>query len=600
MKRGKISATHHCSLYGPIYHEPMPVEGDLGATQATITLQSAQIHSLKQRIVVLETEAKVLRQAHEHDLCRIVSMQRRLRQLLREVYGPRSEGHQADPDVVADLLRNPAPLEPDDQVTPGEPAAAEPPAPPPAADADADAANAADPYDTVAVAADQTSAPVIPAHQAQAAPAGSSPAGAKPPRQGRKPGGRMSLPEWLALHDVILDIPASERIGPDGQPLPCIDQRVSWRLDYVPAHFERVRVVKRIYGLPYGDDLRLIAPSFPAVVVQGLPTDRLVAHVVADKFDLHLPLYRQAGLIDVLGLAVSRATLVNWVAQAAEFLAPIHAAIGTAVLAQPVLCLDDTYLPVLEPGKGRCHQGRLWGYLAGEDFVCDYRATREGRWPAEFLAGYRGTVLGDAYSGHHGLFVTGERTPAGCLSHARRKFDGAVKLGEIRAKRAMDHFSALYAVEKSVAARPPDEVLAARKAHSIGIMDQLEILLDGWIATEVPSSATYIAANYTRKIFPQLRQFTRDGRVPIDNNALERCWRGVGIGRRNWLFAGSPSGGSWAATLVSICQSCRLVGLDVRTYLTEVFAVMHAGRTDYANLRPAAWAALREDAKRTG
>jgi hypothetical protein len=97
-----------------------------------------------------------------------------------------------------------------------------------------------------------------------------------------------------------------------------------------------------------------------------------------------------------------------------------------------------------------------------------------------------------------------------------------------------------------------------------------------------------------------LRQFTKDGRVPIDNNALERCWRGVGIGRRNWLFAGSPRGGAWAATRISICQSCRLVGLDVRTYLTDVFAALHTGRTDYANLRPAIWAAQRAPAHQTG
>jgi transposase len=410
----------------------------------------------------------------------------------------------------------------------------------------------------------------------------------------------MTLPEWLALQKIVVDLPESERIGPDGTPLPCIGHRTSWRLDYVPAHFERVCIETLLYGLPFQEEVRLLAPPLPAVVPQGLPTDRLVAQVVADKFDLHLPLYRQEGQIDVLGLEVSRSTLVNWVAQAATFLAPIHAAIGAAVLAQPVLGLDDTYLPVLEPGKGRCHQGRLWGYLAGDDFFCEYRATREGRWPAEFLAGYHGTVLGDAYSGHHALFVTGERTPAGCLSHARRKFDAAVKLGETIAKRAMDHFSALYEVERSVADRPPDEVLAARQAQSVGVMDKLETLLEGWLATELPRSATYIAANYTLKIYPQLRQFTKDGRVPIDNNALERCWRGVGIGRRNWLFAGSPRGGAWAATLISICQSCRLVGLDVRTYLTEVFAAMHTGRKDYANLRPAAWAAQRDAAKQTG
>jgi transposase len=400
----------------------------------------------------------------------------------------------------------------------------------------------------------------------------------------------MQLPEWMAARDEILDVPLSERLGPDGQPLPLVHTAVSWRLDHIPAHFERVRILKFIYGIPFSDLPRIMAPPMACVVAKGLPTDRLVAHIVVDKFDYHMPLYRQEIRLERLGVEISRATLMNWIAQAARALAPIHQAIGASILQQPVLGLDDTYLAVLDPGAGKCHQGRLWGYLANEEFYCEYRATREGQWPAAFLAEYRGTVLGDAYSGHHCLFESGERTPAGCISHSRRYFDGAVKHGEVIAKQALDHFTAIYEVEELVAGCPPEEVLAARQATSVGVLDKLEVLLNGWLATLRPSSATWIAANYTVKIYDQLREFTRDGRVPVDNNALERCWRGVGIGRRNWLFAGSERGGTWAATHFSICQSCRLVGLDPVMYLQEVFAALHAGRNDYANLRPRAWA----------
>ena len=155
-----------------------------------------------------------------------------------------------------------------------------------------------------------------------------------------------------------------------------------------------------------------------------------------------------------------------------------------------------------------------------------------------------------------------QRTPAGSISHARRTFVEADRFGEIMAQKALDHFTALYEVECSVAGRPLDEVLAARQATSIGIMDKLETLLLGWVAVERPSSATWIAANYTVKIYHQLREFPRDGRVAIDNNAVERYWKIVGRGRMNWLFAGSARGGDWAATHITICQSCRLVGLE--------------------------------------
>jgi transposase len=311
----------------------------------------------------------------------------------------------------------------------------------------------------------------------------------------------------MAARDEILDVPLSERLGPDGQPLPLLHTAVSWRLDHIPAHFERVRILKNIYGIPFSDTPRITAPPMACVIAKGLPTDRLVVQIVVDKFDFHLPLYRQETRLERLGLGISRATLMNWIAQAARVLEPIQKAIAASILQQPVLGLDDTYLAVLDPGAGKCHQGRLWGYLANEEFFCEYRATREGQWPAAFLADYRGTVLGDAYSGHHCLFTSGERTPAGCISHARRYFDGAAKLGEVIATKALDHFAALYAVEEQVAGCPPEEVLAARTATSVGILDKLEVLLNGWLATERPSSATWIATNYTLKIYVDFRTF---------------------------------------------------------------------------------------------
>jgi len=583
-----VTSPWYCSQYKPMYIRVMASEDvdpalTLLEARSIIDRQKVQIRALDEANIALTSQL-------DEAQARMASMHRRIQQLCRQLYGSTSERHHADQDAVSDLLK-------------GQGTSAPPPPPPAGGDA---SALGTDPSVPVTPAADPAS-PSPPSIGASAPGAtdssdghsgtGSNTAGSgsttkarRPKHPRRKPGGRMRLPEWMATRDEILDIPLSEHLGPDGTPLPFLCYIPSWRLDYVPAHFERVRILRCVYGFPFREAPRIYAPPLACVVYKGLPTDRLVAQIVVDKFDYHLPLYRQEIRMERLGAEISRATLMNWIAQAARALAPIHQAIGASILQQPVLGLDDTYLAVLDPGAGKCHQGRLWGYLANEEFYCEYRATREGQWPAAFLAGYRGTVLGDAYSGHHGLFESGERTPAGCISHSRRYFDGAAKLGEVIASKALDHFTALYEVEEQVAGCPPEEVLAARQATSVGILDKLEVLLNGWLATLRPSSATWIATNYTLKIYDQLREFTRDGRVPADNNALERCWRGVGIGRRNWLFAGSARGGGWTATLVSICQSCRLVGLDPFVYLQEVFAALHAGRTDYANLRPKAWA----------
>jgi transposase len=556
---------------------PHDLHEALQTAQAIIARQADRIQELEQMVQLRDAEKVILMKAHDDDQAKLLSLRRRIQQMQRELYGSANEKHTADQHVVDDLRGKTRPADtPQNEAPPGPGANA-------ASGTTSSGAGAPPPPD---------SAP------------GSPPS--KPPRTrkpgSQKPGGRVQLWNctWLPMRDELLDVPAAERFDAAGHPLLHLGDHIAWRLDLVPAHFQRIRIIRPFYGLPFVDGPRICAAPYAAIVDKGLPTDALLARVVADKYDMYLPLYRQEHRTDDLGLPILRPTLMQWVYHAATALEPIQDAIGASILRQPVLGLDDTYLPVLEPGTQKCHQGRLWGYLANEEFYCEYRATREGKWPMEFLTGYRGTVLGDAYSGHKALFVSGDRTPAGCLSHARRKFDAAVKLGEPIAKRALDHFSAIYAVEAEVAGQSSEQILAARQHTTAGIMDKLETLLHGWTATERPTSATWIASNYTLKIFDQLRTFTRDGRVPADNNALERCWRGIGIGRRNWLFAGSARGGGWTATLSTICQSCRLVGLDPYRYMTDIFREIHAGRKDYEQLRPAAWAELHQSLPRVG
>jgi transposase len=408
------------------------------------------------------------------------------------------------------------------------------------------------------------------------------------PRTKRR--GRLVLPDTLPTEDRLMDIPESERIGPDGKPLPQIGTRIAWKLDYFPAWFRRLRLLYPIYGSPFRDTQRVTAAPLPCIVPKGLPTDTTVAMVLVEKYDFHCPLYRQETKLERSGIDLSRATLMNWVRHGATALVPIQTAIGDAIRQQPVIGLDDTWIRVLDPGAGKTHQSRLWGYYADDEFYCDYRRTREGKWPAEFLGAYRGTIMADAYAGHHRLFAAGQMTAAACMAHARRKFDEALAAGELLASQALDLFALLYRIEREAAGLPADQRLHRRQAAAIPILDRLEQLITGWETEQRHSSRLYLASHYTRKIFPQLRTYTTDGRIPIDNNDLERLWRQPSLNRKNSLFVGSDRGGEWAATMFTICQSCRLIDLDPFTYLIDIFAELHTGRKDYANLRPKAWA----------
>jgi len=434
---------------------------------------------------------------------------------------------------------------------------------------------------------DSTATATTAATTAEAATTSNTTAATAKPRTKRR--GRLSLPDTLPIEERLIELPESERLDPDGKPLPQIGTRFVDKLDHFPAWFRRLRLIYAIYGSSL-HQVRISANPMPCIVPKGLPTDTTVAMVLVDKYDLHCPLYRQETKLERAGIDLGRSTLMNWVRHGATALLPIQAAIGASIREHPVIGMDDTWIRTLDPGAGKTHLSRLWGYYADDEFYCDYRRTREGKWPAEFLRDYRGVLMADAYSGHHRLFADGQMTPAACMAHARRKFEEALAAGELTASQALDLFALLYRIEREIAGHTADQRLRRRQADAIPILDRLETLIKAWEADQRHSSGLYGAAHYTRKIFKNLRTYTTDGRIPIDNNDLERQWRQPSLNRKNSLFVGSDRGGDWAATMFTICQCCRLVDLDPYKYLVEIFAQLHTGRTDYGNLRPKAWA----------
>jgi len=434
---------------------------------------------------------------------------------------------------------------------------------------------------------DSTATATTAATTAEAATTSNTTAATAKPRTKRR--GRLSLPDTLPIEERLIELPESERLDPDGKPLPQIGTRFVDKLDHFPAWFRRLRLIYAIYGSSL-HQVRISANPMPCIVPKGLPTDTTVAMVLVDKYDLHCPLYRQETKLERAGIDLGRSTLMNWVRHGATALLPIQAAIGASIREHPVIGMDDTWIRTLDPGAGKTHLSRLWGYYADDEFYCDYRRTREGKWPAEFLRDYRGVLMADAYSGHHRLFADGQMTPAACMAHARRKFEEALAAGELTASQALDLFALLYRIEREIAGHTADQRLHRRQADAIPILDRLETLIKAWEADQRHSSGLYGAAHYTRKIFKNLRTYTTDGRIPIDNNDLERQWRQPSLNRKNSLFVGSDRGGDWAATMFTICQCCRLVDLDPYKYLVEIFAQLHTGRTDYGNLRPKAWA----------
>ena len=324
------------------------------------------------------------------------------------------------------------------------------------------------------------------------------------------------------------------------------------------------------------------SPAPDHAIARGRAGAGLLAHIVVSKYDDHLPLYRQAEIYARERVNLETSTLSGWVGATAAALAPLVDALAADVLACDTLHVDDTPVPVLAPGTGKTKTGRLWTYVRDERPFAGsrppaalffYSPDRKGERPRAHLKGFRGVIHADGYSGFNELFAGGLIVEAACWAHVRRKFfDVHAATGSAIAKEALDRIGQLYRVEETINGAAPDHRRGERQQQSKPIAEALAAWADGVARKLSRKSELAGAFRYMRARWTALIRCFDDGRLALDNNAAERALRGVAIGRKNWLFAGSDRGGRRAAALYSLIESAKLNGINPQHYLTDVLA----------------------------
>lgn len=389
---------------------------------------------------------------------------------------------------------------------------------------------------------------------------------------------RQPLPDHLPHKDVVHE-PACT--WPDcGGAMRRIGEDVTEQLDYVPASFRVVRHVRP--RLSCRSCERIVQAPLPSMPIErGRPGAGLLAHVLVSKYADHLPLYRQSGIYARHGVELARSTLADWVGRSASLLDPLVDALERHVMGGSTLHADDTPVPVLAPGAGRTRTGRLWTYVRDERghgsgappaVLFRYAPDRKGERPAAHLARFRGDLHADGYAGFDRLY--GERVAeVACWAHVRRKFfDVHAATGSATAREALDHIACLYAVEQDLRGRPPDERRCARQARAGPLLAAFRQWLDATGPKLARRSDLAIAIRYALTRWSALSRYVEDGRLEVDNNAAERSLRGIAVGRKNWLFAGSDQGGHRAATIYSLIETAKLNGVDPEAWLTDTIA----------------------------
>lgn len=302
------------------------------------------------------------------------------------------------------------------------------------------------------------------------------------------------------------------------------------------------------------------------------------------KYADHLPLYRQSAIYAREGVELNRSTLADWVGQMFKLLRPLGTVLEHYVMAGNKVHADDTPVPVLQPGKKSTKTGRLWGYKRDDRNAgiseppavwFAYSPDRKGLWPQQHLKNFTGTLQADGYAGFNALYHTNRINEAACWAHARRKFYDIAKNnpGGV-ADELLSRIAQLYAIEEDIRGQSIDIRTAQRQARAGPLVAILKNRLDETLSHESKKSSLAKAIYYSLSRWDALTRYRDDGLLEIDNNAVEREIRPVALGRKNYLFAGSDSGGHAAAMMYGLLNTAKLNGLDPEAYLRHVLSTI--------------------------
>jgi transposase len=416
----------------------------------------------------------------------------------------------------------------------------------------------------------------------------------QPPRERRQPV-RRPLPDHLPREEIVHD-PGLVCPGCGGTRFAKLGEDVTEILEKIPARLKVIRHIRPKLSCRTCERI-MQAPVPDLPIEKGRPGPGLVANVVVSKYLDGLPLYRQSAILAREGIEIERASLADWVGHAAWWVMPLAELIGGHVLAAPIIHTDDTPIAVLAPGNGKTRTGRLWAYVVderpwqgGRAPAAYYRFSpdRRGERPRDHLAGFRGVIHADAFSGYQALtrpvsanHRVGRGPPlihAACWAHARRKFyDVFEATNSPIAEEALKRIGELYKIEAEITGQPAEARLAARQNRARPILDALRDWLTAQRRRLSAKSALTRAIQYSLSRWPALTRYDDDGRLAIDNNVAERALRGIAITRKNFLFLGSEAGGERAAILYTVLESAKLNGLDPQTWLADVIDRMAKG-----------------------
>lgn len=394
----------------------------------------------------------------------------------------------------------------------------------------------------------------------------------KPNRNGQD---KIALPSDLPVKTTVLDIPEEQKVCPEtGEPLVRIGEEVTHKLAHEPGSYFIKEIVRPKYAFPKREETGVITAELPETLLPKCRADEsLLAEIITKKFADHLPLYRIAEILQRERIGISRKLLSQWVIRCGMALKPLYEEMLSRILQSKNIYIDESTVKLLEPKQ--CKQAYLWVVVGGNEAnpayrVYEFKQNRCHDNVLDILKDYRGGLHSDKYGGYQKLAERKIITWFPCWAHIRRKFFDA---GHSEfCKWVLMKTRHLFLLERVAWARSAEERLKIRQEKEAPIIDELikaikAKLSDGKI---LPKSKLREALGYFSGLIPYMKNYTQHPFARLDNNVAERAVRPLVIGRKNWLFFGSPDGGEAGAVLFSLVQTCRGLGINPREYLEDV------------------------------
>lgn len=407
--------------------------------------------------------------------------------------------------------------------------------------------------------------------------------------------GRKKPARELPRTRIIYELAGSELCCPEcGDKRSKIGEEISEQYDYVPASVRVIEHVRCKYACGKCQGNVETAQGAIKPIEKGLAAAGMLAYIATSKFADHLPLHRLESIFKRQGATISRSTMCDWLSSTVSLLEPLYERMKARVLDSRIVWTDDTPVNMQDREHERnMREARIWVYIGDEKnpfTVFDFTPSRKRDGPKNFLGDFAGYLQADAFAGYDCIYAGGNVREVACMAHARRKFYDAQTSSKRSSLEAQSLIQSLYAIEKRAALLSHDERRRVRQVEAKPVLDKFRAWLQEQRLYSLPKSPIGKAVGYALNNWTALCEYLTDGELTIDNNRSERAIRGIAIGRKNWLFAGSQDGGHNAAVLSSFIATCKQHKVNPQEYLRDVLTRLgRSEMVDLDRLLPGTW-----------